>query len=332
MCILVTGGAGYIGSHTAVALLESGYRIAVIDNLSNAKLSAIEAVRSITGKDFPFYQADILDESALDRVFSENRIQAAIHFAALKAVGESTRHPLEYYHNNVGGTVSLCRAMTAHRCFRLVYSSSATVYGDENPVPYREDQPRKATNPYGQTKIVCENLLEDLCRSDERWRCVNLRYFNPIGAHPSGLIGDDPAGIPNNLLPYVARVAAGKLDMLSVFGGDYDTPDGTGIRDYLHVCDLAEGHVKALELSAKSSGCTAVNLGSGHGYSVLEIIRAFERASGQKGPYRIADRRPGDVAISYADTGKANELLGWSARRCLDDMCRDMWRFASSTR
>ncbi len=214
----------------------------------------------------------------------------------------------------------------------LVNSSSATVYGDENPVPYREDQPRKATNPYGQTKIVCENLLEDLCRSDERWRCVNLRYFNPIGAHPSGLIGDDPAGIPNNLLPYVARVAAGKLDMLSVFGGDYDTPDGTGIRDYLHVCDLAEGHVKALELSAKSSGCTAVNLGSGHGYSVLEIIRAFERASGQKVPYRIADRRPGDVAISYADTGKANELLGWSARRCLDDMCRDMWRFASSTR
>ena len=328
MSILVTGGAGYIGSHTCVELLNAGYDIVIADNMCNAKPQALDAIRKITGKDFAFYEIDLRYCVAMAKMFASESIDAVIHFAGLKAVGESVQKPLEYYNNNLGGFFVLAEEMRAHNVKRIVFSSSATVYGMNNPVPFREEMPTSATNPYGYTKVMIEQMLRDLAVADPEWSIVLLRYFNPIGAHESGLIGEDPNGIPNNLLPYVAQVAAGIRPQLSVFGNDYDTPDGTGVRDYIHVVDLALGHLAALNYAETHTGAEAINLGTGHGTSVLEIVAAFEKASGRPVPYKICDRRPGDIATCYADTTKAAKLLGWHATRDIDDMCRDGWNFA----
>ena len=332
MSILVTGGAGYIGSHTCVELLNAGKEIVVLDNFVNSKPEALKRIRQITGKDFKFYEADLLDKAGVERVFEQNQIDAVIHFAGLKAVGESCRIPLRYYHNNLTGTLVLCEVMAAHGCKKIVFSSSATVYGMENPVPFREDMPlpHAATNPYGTTKLYIEQILTDLWMADPAWSVALLRYFNPIGAHESGLIGEDPVGIPNNLMPYITQVASGKLQQLRVFGNDYPTHDGTGVRDYIHVVDLARGHVAACNYLMQHSGCEVFNLGTGTGYSVLDLVNTFERVNGIRIPYVIVDRRPGDVARCYADPTKAKELLGWQAEKTLDDMCRDSWRWQSN--
>ncbi|MBE7040116.1 MAG: UDP-glucose 4-epimerase GalE [Ruminococcaceae bacterium] len=327
MSILVTGGAGYIGSHTCVELLESGYEIVIVDNFLNSKPESLNRIRKITGKDFKFYEADLLDEKAIDKIFAENKIEAVIHFAGLKAVGESVAKPIWYYHNNITGTLILCQVMKKYGVKKLVFSSSATVYGNPASVPITEDFPLSTTNPYGATKLMIENILRDVFVSDNEWSIALLRYFNPIGAHSSGLIGEDPNGIPNNLMPYIAQVAAGKLKELSVFGDDYDTKDGTGVRDYIHVVDLADGHLKALSKVLSSNGVDAYNLGTGNGYSVLEIVRTFENVNGVKVPYKIANRRPGDIATCYANPKKAKEILGWEAKLGLEEMCRDAWNF-----
>ena len=332
--VLVTGGAGFIGSHTCVELLNAGYGIVVMDNFVNSSMQAVDAVKTITGKDFPFYECDMCDEAAFEKVFAENQIDAVIHFAGLKAVGESVQKPLEYYSNNLTGTFVLLRLMRKYGVHKLVFSSSATVYGSHNPVPFREDMPiGGTTNPYGTTKVMIERILQDVCIADKEMRVALLRYFNPIGAHPSGLIGENPNGIPNNLMPYVARVAAGILPCLSVYGNDYDTPDGTGVRDYIHVCDLATGHIKALEkLDSIPGGCEIYNLGTGKGTSVLELVHAFEKACGHAVNYKIAPRRAGDIATCYADVSKAKNELGWVAKYDIDDMCRDSWNFIQHTK
>ncbi len=329
MHILVTGGAGYIGSHTGVELLAAGHQVFVVDNLINSKAEALRRVAAITGLTPGFARIDLRDQAALAAVFrdQERPFDAVIHFAGLKAVGESTQIPLEYYDNNLGGTLILCRAMADAGVRNLVFSSSATVYGDPASVPIREDFPTAATNPYGRSKLFIEEILTDLQLSDPRWNIALLRYFNPVGAHPSGRIGEDPNGIPNNLLPFIAQVAVGKLPRLRVFGADYPTPDGTGVRDYIHVVDLARGHLRALEKLATHPGLLVCNLGTGQGYSVLEMVRAFERASGRPIPYDLVARRPGDIAVCYADPAKARALLGWSAELGLDDMVRDAWRW-----
>lgn len=327
MKILVTGGAGYIGSHTCVELLNNGYEIAVLDNLDNSCEESLNRVKEICGKDFKFYEVDLLDYEATEKVFVENDFDAVIHFAGLKAVGESVRMPLRYYHNNITGTLNLLDIMDKHNVKKIVFSSSATVYGDPHTVPIKEDFPLSCTNPYGQTKLDIEYILKDLCKSDPEWGAVLLRYFNPVGAHESGMIGEDPNGIPNNLIPYISQVAIGKLECLSVFGDDYNTPDGTGVRDYIHVTDLAIGHLKALEKIKDEDGVLIYNLGTGTGYSVLDMVKAFSKACGKEVKYKIAPRRPGDIAACYADPTKAKEELGFEATHNLDDMCRDTWNW-----
>ena len=328
MAILVTGGIGYIGSHTCVELLNAGYEIIVCDNFSNSKPEVIDQIKQITGRDFLFYEADILDHCALEQLFADNPIDAVVHFAGLKAVGESVSKPLLYYHNNVAGSLILFQTMAQFGVKRLVFSSSATVYGDPASVPITEDFPLASTNPYGQTKLVIENILRDLYFSDQGWSIALLRYFNPIGAHKSGLIGEDPNGIPNNLMPYITRVAAGQLEVLNIFGNDYPTLDGTGVRDYIHVVDLGLGHIKALQKIMPSNGVFTYNLGTGQGYSVLQVISAFEQATGQKLNWRMAPRRSGDIAQCYADPSLAKTELGWEANRSLTEMCADSWEFA----
>lgn len=328
MAILVTGGAGYIGSHTVIELLKHDQEVIIVDNYYNAKPEVLDRIKEISQKDFKFYECDVLDQDALQSVFDENDIEAVIHFAAYKAVGESVLQPLKYYHNNIEGTVSLLKVMEKNEVKNLVYSSSATVYGETNPVPFHEELPADtASNPYGYTKVVCEHLLKDLAAADPAWSIVILRYFNPIGAHESGLIGEDPQGIPNNLMPYVTQVAVGKLDKLSIYGDDYDTHDGTGVRDYIHVVDLAKGHVSALVKAQRLKGVGIYNLGTGEGYSVLDLVKAFQSATGVEIPYEIVDRRPGDIDNSYADVSKARNELGWEAQKTLEDMCRDSWRW-----
>ena len=328
--VLVTGGAGFIGSHTSVELLNAGYDIIILDNFVNSKPESLKRIKELTGKDFKFYQADIRDEEAMTKVFAENKIDAVIHFAGLKSVPQSVKEPINYYDNNIAGTVCLCRVMDKAGCKKLVFSSSATVYGSKNPSPLREDMPTGGTtNPYGTTKYFIEQILQDLCISDSEWGVSILRYFNPIGAHKSGRIGEDPNGIPGNLMPYITQVAIGKLECLNVCGNDYPTPDGTGVRDYIHVVDLALGHIKALDRLLKVKGCEVYNLGTGKGYSVLDVVKAFEKASGIKINYRIAPRRAGDVACCYADATKAKEVLGWQAQYDIDDMCADSWRWQS---
>lgn len=328
--VLVTGGAGFIGSHTSVELLNAGYDIIILDNFVNSKPESLKRIKELTGKDFKFYQADIRDEEAMTKVFAENKIDAVIHFAGLKSVPQSVKEPLNYYDNNIAGTVCLCRVMDKAGCKKLVFSSSATVYGSKNPSPLRENMPTGGTtNPYGTTKYFIEQILQDLCVSDSEWGVSILRYFNPIGAHKSGRIGEDPNGIPGNLMPYITQVAIGKLECLNVCGNDYPTPDGTGVRDYIHVVDLALGHIKALDRLLKVKGCEVYNLGTGKGYSVLDVVKAFEKASGIKINYRIAPRRAGDVACCYADATKAKEVLGWQAQYDIDDMCADSWRWQS---
>ena len=330
MAVLVTGGAGYIGSHTCVELLESGKDIVVVDNFCNSKPESLNRIKKITGKDFKFYEADLLDREAVKRIFDENDIESVIHFAGLKAVGESVSIPLRYYHNNITSTLILCEEMAAHGVKKIVFSSSATVYGSPKTVPIKEDFELHTTNPYGSTKLMIEDILRDLYVSDNEWSIALLRYFNPIGAHKSGLIGEDPNGIPNNLLPYVAQVAVGKLPCLSVYGNDYPTHDGTGVRDYIHVVDLAIGHLRAVEKVTKDSGVHTYNLGTGNGYSVLDVVSAFEKASGRKVNYKIADRRPGDIAVCYADASHAKEELGWVAERGIEEMCADSWNFTKN--
>jgi len=325
--ILVTGGAGFIGSHTCVELLDAGYEIAVIDNFCNSKPESLKRIKQITGKDFKFYEADLLDREAVEKIFDENKIDAVIHFAGLKAVGESVAMPLEYYHNNIGSTLVLCDVMRKHGCKKIVFSSSATVYGNPKSVPIKEDFPLSTTNPYGSTKLMIEQILNDLYISDNEWSIALLRYFNPIGAHKSGLIGENPNGIPNNLVPYVAQVAVGKLDHLNVFGDDYPTKDGTGVRDFIHVVDLSLGHIKAVEKVMGTTGVNAYNLGTGNGYSVLEIVKAYEKACGRTIKYEIAPRRPGDIAQCYADPEKSKRELGWEAKLGIEEMCASSWNF-----
>ncbi len=327
MAVLVTGGTGFIGSHTCVELLNAGKEVVVVDNFYNSCPEVVDRIKIITGKDIKFYEADILDEAALDKIFSENSIDSVIHFAGLKAVGESVKKPLEYYENNMGGTIVLLKCMKKANVKKFVFSSSATVYGIPKTVPITEDFPLSAINPYGATKLMIEDMLRDLANSDPEWSIALLRYFNPIGAHESGLIGEDPNGIPNNLLPYIAQVASGRLKELSVYGDDYDTPDGTGVRDYIHVVDLAKGHLNALDRLETLQGCKAYNLGTGTGYSVLDIVKAFEKACGKKIPYKIAPRRAGDAATCYSDPSLAQKELGWTAKLGLDKMCEDMWNF-----
>ena len=329
MNILVTGGAGYIGSHTCVQLLDAGYDIAVLDNLDNSCEESLNRVKQITGKDFKFYEVDLLDYEATDKVFAENKFDAVIHFAGLKAVGESCRIPLRYYHNNITGTLNLLDIMNKHNVKKIVFSSSATVYGDPHTVPIKEDFPLSCTNPYGQTKLDIEYILKDLSKSDPEWGVILLRYFNPVGAHESGMIGEDPNGIPNNLIPYISQVAIGKLECLSVFGDDYDTKDGTGVRDYIHVVDLADGHIKAHDKIKDNTGVFIYNLGTGVGYSVLDMVKAFSKACGKDVKYKIVDRRPGDIASCYADPAKAKAELGFEAAHNRDDMCRDTWNWQS---
>ena len=330
MKILVTGGTGFIGSHTCVELLNSGYEVVIADNLYNSKELVVDRIETITGKRPAFYNLDICDREALNELFDKENIDAAIHFAGYKAVGESTQKPIEYYHNNIESTLTLCDVMRKHGVKKIVFSSSATVYGDPAFVPITEECPLgETTNPYGATKSMQERILTDIWRSDNEWQVMLLRYFNPIGAHASGLIGEDPKGIPNNLLPYVAQVASGKRECIHVFGNDYDTPDGTGIRDYIHVVDLAKGHVKAIEGMETLPGVQIFNLGTGNGYSVLDIIKAFSAACGRDLPYVIDPRRPGDVAQCYSDPAKAREVLGWTAEYNIEDMCRDAWNWQS---
>ena len=327
MAVLITGGAGYIGSHTCIELLNSGESIVVTDNFSNSKPRAVELIKEISGKDFPFYEADLRDREALERIFSENDIDCVVHFAGLKAVGESVAKPLEYYDNNITSTLTLCEVMRKHSCKRIVFSSSATVYGDPATVPITESFPLSVTNPYGATKLMIENILKDVFTSDNEWSIILLRYFNPIGAHPSGKIGENPNGIPNNLMPYISQVAVKKREKLSVFGNDYPTKDGTGVRDYIHVVDLAKGHLCAIKKARDCKGVNIYNLGTGTGYSVLEVVKAFEDASGVRIPYEITARRPGDIAECYADATKAYKELGWRAERGIEQMCADSWNF-----
>lgn len=330
MKVLVTGGTGYIGSHTIVELLNNNMEVVVIDDFSNSKPEVLENIKKITGKDFKFYEVNYLDREKLEKVFEENPdIDSVINFAGFKAVGESVKKPLEYYINNVSGALVLLDTMKKYNVKKFVFSSSATVYGEKNPIPYIETmETGKATNPYGTTKLFIEQILQDLYKSDNSWDICILRYFNPIGAHESGLIGEEPQGIPNNLMPYIVRVASGKLKELSIFGDDYDTPDGTGVRDYIHVVDLAKGHVKAIEkLNKEGSGIYIYNLGTGKGYSVLDIVKTFEKATGQKVPYKIVERRAGDLAMFYANSKKAQEELGWKAEKTLEDMCKDSWNY-----
>ena len=329
MSILLPGGAGYIGSHTAVELLNAGKEIVIIDNFSNSKPEVLDKIKQITGKDFKFYEMDYSNKEELNKVFTENKIDAVLNFAGYKAVGESVKKPIEYYMNNISGALVLLDVMRAHNCKKFIFSSSATVYGDPATVPITEEFPTGGTtNPYGTTKLFIEQILKDIYNSDNSWDICILRYFNPVGAHESGLIGEEPQGIPNNLMPYVARVAAGILPELSVFGNDYDTPDGTGVRDYIHVVDLAKGHVKALEkLDKEHEGLFIYNLGTGTGYSVLDMVKAFEKATGKEVKYKIAPRRSGDIAKCYADPAKAKIELGWVAEKNLDDMCKDSWHY-----
>lgn len=331
MSILVAGGAGYIGSHTCVELLEAGYEVVVVDNLYNSSPESLKRVEKITGKNVTFYEADILDKEALNKIFDAHEIEAVIHFAGYKAVGESVQKPIEYYHNNMTGTLVLCDVMRAHGVKNIVFSSSATVYGDPAQIPITENCPKgQPTNPYGWTKSMLEQVLTDIHTSDPEWNVILLRYFNPIGAHKSGMIGEDPKGIPNNLLPYVAQVAVGKRECLGVFGNDYDTPDGTGVRDYIHVVDLAAGHVKAIDKLREKPGVEVYNLGTGNGYSVLQVVAAFEKACGHKVPYEIKPRREGDIATCYCDPQKAKAELGWEAKYGIDEMCEDTWRWQST--
>ena len=329
MAILLPGGAGYIGSHTAVELLNAGRDIIILDNFSNSKPEVLEKIKKITGKDFKFYEADYLDRKAVEKVFEENEIEAVLNFAGYKAVGESVAKPLEYYHNNITGCLVLLETMRKYKVKKFIFSSSATVYGEPEKIPLTEDcKTGGTTNPYGTTKLFIEQILKDLYKSDNTWDICILRYFNPVGSHESGLIGEEPQGIPNNLMPYIARVAAGKLKELSVFGNDYNTPDGTGVRDYIHVVDLAKGHVCALnKLDKESKGLFIYNLGTGTGYSVLDMVKAFEKATGKNVPYKIAPRRAGDIATCYADPEKAKKELGWVATKTLEDMCKDSWNY-----
>ena len=330
MSILVTGGAGFIGSHTVVELLEKNEDIIIVDNFINSKPDVLDKIRKISNKNFKFYEVDLLDGEKLENVFKENKIEAVIHFAGLKAVGESVEKPIEYYHNNITGTLILLKLMKKYNCKKIIFSSSATVYGIPKEVPIKEDFPLATTNPYGSTKLMIEQILNDVCVSDKDFCAILLRYFNPIGAHKSGLIGEEPNGIPNNLMPYINKVAKGELDHLNVFGNDYNTVDGTGIRDYIHVVDLAKGHVKALEKARKMVGAEAYNLGTGNGYSVLQIVKAFENATGVTIKFEMTSRRPGDIAECYADPSKALKELGWKAEKTLDDMCRDAWKYAKN--
>ncbi len=326
--ILVTGGAGFIGSHTVVELQEAGKDVVVLDNLSNSSEKSLERVEEITGKKVPFYKADILDRDALEEIFSKEDIYAVIHFAGLKAVGESVQKPWEYYENNIAGTLTLTDVMRKHGCKNIIFSSSATVYGNPAFIPITEECPKgQCTNPYGWTKSMLEQILSDIQKADNEWNVILLRYFNPIGAHKSGLIGENPSGIPNNLMPYITQVAVGKRDHLNVFGNDYDTHDGTGVRDYIHVVDLAQGHVKALKKIEENAGLKIYNLGTGHGYSVLDIVKNFEEATGVKIPYEIQGRRPGDIATCYADASLAKKELGWEAKYGIREMCEDSWRW-----
>ena len=327
MTVLVTGGAGYIGSHTCVELLNAGYQVVVADNLCNSCQEALERVQEITGKVLTFYQVDIRDEEGLRQLFQKESIDAVIHFAGLKAVGESVQQPMKYYDNNISGTLTLCSVMNEFGVKNIVFSSSATVYGSPKTVPILEDFPLSVTNPYGRTKLMLEEILQDFHTADPEWNVILLRYFNPIGAHKSGRIGENPKGIPNNLMPYITQVAVGKLECLGVFGDDYDTIDGSGVRDYIHVVDLALGHVKAIEKIAENQGVLIYNLGTGNGYSVLQMVKAFEEASGQKIPYVIKPRRSGDIATCYADCSKAKKELGWEAQYGLKEMCEDSWRW-----
>lgn len=328
--VLITGGAGYIGSHVAVELLNKNYKVIVYDNLTNSSKISVKRVEEITGKNIIFYEADILDEKKISKVFEKENIDVVIHCAALKAVGESVKKPLEYYHNNISGTLSLLKIMRKYSCKNIIFSSSATVYGDPEKVPITEDFPKGiCTNPYGWTKSMMEQIMTDLQKSDPEWKVVLLRYFNPIGAHESGKIGEDPQGIPNNLLPYIAQVSVGKLDYLRVFGDDYDTVDGTGVRDYIHVVDLAKGHVLSVDKIDKLEGVSIINLATGNGYSVLEVLKAFEKACGKKISYKIVERREGDIAKCFADASKAYEILGWKAEKGIDEMCEDSWRWQS---
>ena len=327
MKILVTGGAGFIASHTNVELLNAGYEVVIVDNLINSSKKSIDRVEELTGKKITFYEEDLLNEKALDDIFDKEKIDSVIHFAALKAVGESCEIPLRYFDNNLTGTLNLLKVMEKHNVKSLVFSSSATVYGKPKTVPIKEDFPLSVSNPYGRTKLITEDMLRDIYKSDNEWNIAILRYFNPIGAHESGRIGENPNGIPNNLLPYIAKVAAGQLECVNVFGDDYDTPDGTGVRDYIHISDLADGHIKPLQKLSEHPGLVTYNLGTGVGYSVLEIIKSFEKACGKKIPYKIAPRRAGDIDMCYADPLKAKEELGWEAARGIDKMCEDAWRW-----
>lgn len=327
--ILVTGGAGYIGSHTVIELLKDNHEIIIVDNYSNSKPEVLNRIKAISGKTVKFYEVDILDKDGLDKVFSAHKVDAVIHFAGYKAVGESVAKPVSYYYNNITGTLVLLEVMMAHDVKKIVFSSSATVYGMNNVSPLTEDLPLSTTNPYGSTKMMIEQILQDVYVSDDSWSISLLRYFNPIGAHESGTIGEDPNGIPNNLMPYITQVAVGKREQLSVFGDDYDTPDGTGVRDYIHVVDLALGHVKAVDYVIDKQGIEAVNLGTGVGYSVLDVVNSFEAATGVKVPYSISARRPGDIGTCYSDASKAKALFGWEATKSIEDMCRDSWAWQS---
>ncbi|HDR4593630.1 TPA: UDP-glucose 4-epimerase GalE [Bacillus cereus] len=327
MAILITGGAGYIGSHTCVELLNNNYKIIVVDNLSNSSIESLNRVKEITGKQFEFYKENVLNREKMNEIFLENNIEAVIHFAGFKAVGESTTIPLVYYYNNIISAIVLCDVMQKHNVKNFIFSSSATVYGIPKTSPITEEFPLSVTNPYGQTKLMIEQIMRDVAKADDEWSIALLRYFNPFGAHQSGRIGEDPNGIPNNLMPYVTQVAVGKLKELNIFGNDYPTKDGTGVRDYIHVVDLAKGHVKALEKVLKTKGVEAYNLGTGKGYSVLEMVKAFEKVSGRKIPYKVIGRRPGDVAICFADVSKAKRELGWEAEYGLEEMCVDSWRW-----
>lgn len=330
MSVLITGGAGFIGSHTCVELLNVGEDLVIVDNFSNSSPEVLDKIRKITNKDFKFYEVDLLDEEKLEKVFEENNIESVIHFAGLKAVGESVMKPIEYYHNNITGTLVLVKLMKKYNCKKIVFSSSATVYGNPKTVPIKEDFPLSTTNPYGTTKLFIEQILTDVCVADKDFTVALLRYFNPIGAHESGLIGEVPNGIPNNLMPYITGVAKGKLEILSVFGNDYPTKDGTGVRDYIHVVDLAKGHLKALDKVRNMTGVEAYNLGTGNGYSVLELVENFEKVNNIKVNYKIVDRRPGDIAECYADPTKAEKELGWKAEKGIEEMCRDSWNFVKN--
>ncbi len=329
MVILVTGGAGYIGSHTTVELLTAGHEVIILDDFSNSSPKVLDRLKTITGKNIAFYEGSILDKPFLNKIFKENNIEAVIHFAAFKAVGESVKEPLKYYHNNIAGTISLLEVMAENKVKNIVFSSSATVYGMNNISPLTEDMLTSATNPYGYTKVMMEQILNDVAFADKEWSVTNLRYFNPIGAHESGLIGEAPNGVPNNIMPYITQVAVGKLQELSIFGDDYDTPDGTGVRDYIHVIDLAKGHVLALKDNLATTGSHVYNLGAGQGYSVLDLVKTFEKENNVTIPYTIKSRRAGDIATCYANSNKAKEVLGWTAQKTLADMVRDSWRWQS---